>query len=226
MARFGSHAYRIVGIAADVRTSWIWQPEGPTLYVGLDRTASTELSVLVRTPTVPATTRLLQRVIAQTVPDAPEVAAESLSAIVWRSEAERAFYVATAAAFALVAVLIAGVGTYTAVRRRVALRTKEFAIRMSLGAEPRRLQGDVVWNALKPVTVGIAAGLLGAWWSASVAMSLQESVIVNVIMRTVTNVAPTTIAVAVGVLLLSAIACWLPARHAAAVDPAVLMKGN
>ena len=67
---------------------------------------------------------------------------------------------ASAAGFALVAVLIAGIGIYTAVRRRVALRTKEFAIRMSLGAEPARLQGNVVRNALKPVTVGIAAGLL------------------------------------------------------------------
>jgi ABC-type lipoprotein release transport system permease subunit len=57
-------------------------------------------------------------------------------------------------------------------------------------------------------------------------MSLQESLIVNVIMRTVTNVAPATIAVAVGTLLLAAIACWLPARRAASVDPAVLMKGN
>ena len=227
MARFGSRAYRIVGIAADVNTTWIWQPEGPTLYVGLDRTGTTELSVLVRTPNVPATTRLLQRVIPQTVPDAPEVAAESLAAIVWRSEAERAFYVASAAAFALVAVLIAGVGTYTAVRRRVALRTKEFAIRMSLGAQPGRLQADVVWNALTPVTVGIAAGVLSAWWLARLAISLQhESLILNVIMRTVTNVAPTTMAVAVGALLLSAIACWLPARHAASVDPAVLMKGN
>jgi putative ABC transport system permease protein len=225
-ARFGTHAYRIVGIAADVNTTWIWQPEGPTLYVGLDRTATTELSVLVRTPDVPSTTRLLQSVIAQRVPDAPEVAAEGLAAIVWRSEAERAFYVASAAAFSLVAVLIAGLGTYTAVRRRVALRTKEFAIRLSLGAAPGRLQADVLRNALTPVTIGIAAGLLSAWWLARLAMSLQhESVIINVIMRTVTNVGPTTIAVAVGALLLSALACWLPARHAASVDPAVLMKG-
>ena len=184
------------------------------------------MSVLVRTHDVPATTQLLQRVIVQTVPDAPEVAAESLAAIIWRSEAQRAFYVATAAGFALVAVLIAGIGTYTAVRRRVALRTKEFAIRMSLGADPGRLQGDVVRHALKPVMVGIGAGVLSTWWLARWAMSLQESLIVNVIMRTVTNVAPATIAVAVGTLLLAAVACWLPARHAASVDPAVLMKGH
>src|SRR5690606_19879620 len=41
--RFGSHAYRIVGIAADVSTTWIWQHEGPTLYVGLDRAGTREL---------------------------------------------------------------------------------------------------------------------------------------------------------------------------------------
>jgi hypothetical protein len=225
MARFGSHAYRIVGIAADVSTTWIWQPARPTLYVDLDRTGTTALSVLVRTHNVAATTRLLQRAIAQTVPDAPEVAAEGLAAIVWRSEAERGFYVASAATFALVAVVIAGVGTYTAVRRRVALRTKEFAIRMSLGLAPKKLQVDVLWNALTPVTVGIAAGLLSALGLARLAESLQQvSVIINVIMRTAPNVAPTAMAVAVGALLLSAIACWLPARHAASVDPAVLMK--
>ena len=227
MARFGSHAYRIVGIAADVSTTWIWQPEGPTLYVDLDRTGTTALSVLVRTHNVAATTRLLQRAIAQTVPDAPEVAAEGLAAIVWRSEAERRFYLVSAATFALAAVVIAGVGTYTAVQRMVALRTKEFAIRMSLGAAPNRLQADVLWNALTPVTVGIAAGLLSALWLARLAWSLQHvSLIINVVMRTAPNVAPTAIAVAVGALLLSAIACWLPARHAASVDPAVLMKGD
>lgn len=226
VARFGSQAYRIVGIAADVRTTWIWQREGPTLYVSLGRLGTSELSVLVRTHNVPATTQLLQRVIAQTVPDAPEVAAESLAAIVWRSEAQRAFYVASAAGFALVAVLIAGIGTYTAIRRSVALRTKELAIRMSLGAEPGKLQREVVRNALRPVMVGIAAGLLSAWWLGRWAMSLQESLIVNVIMRTVTNVAPTTIVVALGTLVLAVIACWLPARHAASVDPALLMKGN
>lgn len=225
-ARFGSQAYRIVGIAADVRTTWIWQREGPTLYVGLERAESSDLSVLVRTHNVPATKQLLQRVIAQTVPDSPEVAAESLADIVWRSEAQRAFYVASAGGFALVAVLIAGIGTYTSVRRRVALRTKEFAIRMSLGAEPGRLQREVVRNALRPVMVGIAAGLLSAWWLGRWAMSLQESLIVNVIMRTVANVALTTIVVALGTLLLAVIACWLPARHAASVDPAMLMKGN
>lgn len=227
MARFGSRSYRIVGIAADVSTTWIWQRQGPTLYVGLDRTGTSELSVLVRAHNVAATTRLLQRVIAQTVPDAPEVAAESLSAIVWRSEAERAFYVASAVTFALVAVVIAGVGTYTAVRRMVALRTREFAIRMSLGAAPARLQADVLWTALTPVAVGIAAGLLSAAWLTRVAWSLQQgSVIINVIMRTAPNVALTALAVAVGAWLLSAIACWFPARHAASVDPAVLMKGN
>jgi putative ABC transport system permease protein len=225
--RFGVHAYRIVGIAEDVSTTWIWQPEGPTLYVGLDRTGTDTLSVLVRTHNVAATTRVLPRVIAQTAPDAPEVAAESLAAIVWRSEAERRFYVATVAAFALIAVVIAAVGTYTAVRRRVALRTRELAIRMSLGAAPNRLQVDVLRKALAPVTIGIAAGLLGAWWFAGLAQSLRHaSVIVSVIIRTAPNLAATALAVAVGALLLSAIACWLPARHAASVDPAVLLKGN
>jgi ABC-type antimicrobial peptide transport system permease subunit len=205
----------------------MWQPAGPTLYVDLDRTGTTNLSVLVRTDNVAATTGLLQRVLTRTVPDAPEVAAEGLAAIVWRSEAERGFYVATAATFALVAVVIATVGTYTAVRRRVALRTREFAIRMSLGAAPHRLQAAVLLNALTPVAVGIGAGLLGALWLATFARSLEHvSLIINVVMRTAPNVAPTAIAVAVGALLISAIACWLPARHAASVDPAVLMKQN
>lgn len=226
-ARFGSRTYRIVGIAADVSTTWIWQPAGPTLYVGLDRTGTDQLSVLARTNDVGATTRLVQRVIAQTVPDAPEVAAEVLSAIVWRSEAERAFYLATAVTFALLAVVIAGVGTYTAVRRMVALRTKEFAIRMSLGAAPAKLHRDVLWTALMPVAMGIAAGLVSAVWLARFGGSLhQGSLIINVILRTAPNVALTALAVACGALLLSAIACWFPARHAASVDPAVLMKAD
>lgn len=227
MARFGGDAYRIVGIAADVSTTWIWTAGEPTLYVGLERTGTDDLSVLVRTQDEAATTRLLPRVIAQTVPEAPEVAAESLAAIVWRSEAEREFYVASAATFALVAVVIAGVGTYTAVRRMVALRTRESAIRMSLGAAPVKLQVEIVRRALVPVAVGVAAGLLGALWLAQIAASLRNaSVIIGVIMRTAPDVTATATAIAAGASLLSAIACWLPARHAASVDPAVLLRGH
>ena len=124
-----------------------------------------------------------------------------------------------------VRIVIAGIGTYTAVRRMVALRTKEFAIRMSLGASPARLQAGALWNALIPVGAGVAGGLLGALWLGSVARSLQStSVIIAVINRTAPAVTPTATAVAIGVLLLAAIACWLPARRIASVDPAVLMK--
>lgn len=225
LQRHGTTAFRIVGVVPDVSTTWLWQSEGPALYVNLDSRGASSLSVLVRTRSVTKTSELLQSVIARVVPDAPEVAAEGLSAIVWRSEAERRFYLVSAAAFALVAVVIAGIGTYTAVRRMVALRTKEFAIRMSLGASPARLQAGALWNALIPVGAGVAGGLLGALWLGSVARSLQStSVIIAVINRTAPAVTPTATAVAIGVLLLAAIACWLPARRIASVDPAVLMK--
>ncbi|MBP6716296.1 MAG: ABC transporter permease, partial [Acidobacteria bacterium] len=223
---YGTSAFRIVGIVPDVSTTWLWKAEGPTLYVDLDRRSTSQLSVLVRTRDVPKTTALLQSVIAHVVPDAPEVAAESLSALVWRSEAERRFYLVAAAAFALVAMMIAGVGTYTAVRRMVALRTKEFAIRMSLGAAPGRLQASALRTALMPVCAGVAGGLLAALWLGSVARSVQStSVIIAVVNRTAPAVAPTATAVVLGVLLLAALACWLPARRIASVDPAVLMKG-
>lgn len=223
--RHGTDAFRIVGVVPDASATWLWSPEGPAIYVNLDDRGTDRLSVFVRSRNVARTTELLQNVIARVAPDAPEVSAEGLSAIVWRSEAERRFYLMSAAAFALVAVVIAGVGTYTAVRRMVSLRTKEFAIRMSLGAAPGKLQATALRTALVPVCVGVAGGLLGAVWLGSVARSVQStSVIIAVVNKTAPALVPTAGLVAVGALALAAIACWLPSRRIASVDPAVLMK--
>ena len=109
----------------------------------------------------------------------------------------------------------------------VTLRTREFAIRMSLGVAPRKLQTDVLWTAFTPVAVGVGVGLLGAFWLATFAESLQDgSQIIRLILRTAPGLAPTALAVGAGALLLSGLACWLPARHAASVDPSVLLKGR
>jgi len=220
-------SYRIVGIAADVSTTWIWQPAEPTLYVGLGGTNTGSLSVLVRTYSFATTTQQLERVLAQKVPDAPEVTAEGLASIIWRSEGGRRFYLVSVGALAFVAIVIAGSGTYTAVRRMVALRTKEFAIRLSLGVAPKQLQLQVVLNAMTPVAVGILCCLMGALWLASWARSLKNvSLIIDVIFRTAPNVTMTAVGAAGAALVLAAFACWLPARQASATDPALLMKGN
>lgn len=225
LARHGTSTFRIVGVVPDASATWLWTREGPAIYVNLDHRGTDRLSVLVRSRSVAKTTELLQSVIARAVPDAPEVAAEDLSAIVWRSEAERRFYLISAAAFALVALLIAGVGTYTAVRRMVALRTKEFAIRMSLGAAPGKLQASALRAALAPVCIGVVGGLLSAVWLGSVARSVQStSVIIAVVNKTAPAMLPTVTGVAIGALVLASVACWLPARRIASVDPAVLMK--
>jgi putative ABC transport system permease protein len=116
--------------------------------------------------------------------------------------------------FALVGVTIAAVGLYGVLAYAVALRSREFGIRMALGARP----ADVLRLVLRSAGVVIAAGLaLGAGGSVIVTRVL-DALLID-IQRTdpLTYVAVTLLLAVVAVS-----ACWIPARRATRVDPVVV----
>jgi putative ABC transport system permease protein len=118
--------------------------------------------------------------------------------------------------FSLVALLLAGVGIYGVLGYSVARRTHEIGIRMALGAHPREVVQLVVKDGAKFAVIGLSIGAIGA---AAITQFVKS------LLFGVTSTDPVTF-VGVAILLMAAalLACYLPARRAARVDPIVALR--
>jgi ABC-type antimicrobial peptide transport system permease subunit len=136
--------------------------------------------------------------------------------IVSATVAPRRFQMMLTSMFAGVALLLGAVGLYGVVNYSVARRTREVGLRMALGAMRTDVMRWVFWTGMKPVAIGLLAGLGGAVAIARAARSLLFGI---------TPADPVTLGAVVLVLsLTSALACYLPARRAAATDPMIALR--
>lgn len=122
------------------------------------------------------------------------------------------------AVFAGLALVMASIGLYGVLSYAVAQRIPEIGVRLALGAEPRGVAQMVLRQgamlALTGIALGVAAGLAGG--------RLIESLLYGVSARDPLVFAGASAAV----LSVALLACWLPARRAAAVDPLVAMRAE
>jgi putative ABC transport system permease protein len=115
-----------------------------------------------------------------------------------------------------VALLLGAIGLYGVMSYVVTLRMREIGIRMALGARPAEIRRMVSRQGLGVAMIGIAAGLGGA-------MALTR--FLATVLFEVSNRDPAVVALAAAfVLVVVAAASWLPARRAAAVDPALALR--
>jgi putative ABC transport system permease protein len=118
--------------------------------------------------------------------------------------------------FAAIALLLASVGLYAVISHSVSQRTQEIGIRTAMGATAGDILRLVFTQGMLPVGIGLTIGL-----PAALAMTpILRSQLVNV-----SPTDPITLLVASGVLVSAAtLGCWIPARRALCVDPAIALR--
>ena len=116
------------------------------------------------------------------------------------------------------ALLLGVIGIYGVISYSVSQRTREIGIRMALGAQRSALTSMFVRQGLLLAGIGAACGLIAAF----AAMRLMASLLFHVSPMD----PPTYLVVTVGVVVTACIACYLPSRRAAAVDPVDALRAE
>jgi putative ABC transport system permease protein len=209
----------VVGVASDVRHFGLERPVELGIYEPLRQLPYFRENLVIRTAGDPLD--LVRAVLAEVRavdPDAPVQNVRTMEDILFRSYWRPVVLTRLLWIFSGMALLLAALGVYGLVAFSTAQRRKEFSIRMALGAEKGMVLGQAVGTTLTPALTGMACGILVAWMGMRYAASLMYGVETLGL-----GVTAGAVATMVGVALL---ATYLPARRAAALDPAEVLKGD
>jgi putative ABC transport system permease protein len=205
----------IIGVTRDIKQFSLQSESTPTMYLPSIEVGRPTL--VVRTSGDPLALTAAVRAAVQTVDkDQPVANVASMEQILSSSVGEPRFRTLLLSVFAGLALVLAGVGIYGVMSYNVARRTHEIGIRMALGARPGDTIRLVVAQGLTLALVGTAVGLAGAFGLTRLLSSLLFGV---------SATDPLTF-VAISSLLLgvAAVACYIPARRAARVDPMIALR--
>jgi len=213
----------IAGIAHDVKQQGLDQKTGTELYFLESQSPATihyaplELHVVLRSPRDPMELAGPARAeIRRLDPTLPVAHVLPMEQVIHQSMARSRFVTLLVMLFALVALALAAVGTYGVLAYSVEQRTREFGVRMALGAEVGGILAMVLRQGLGLAASGLVLGV-------GLAVVLRR--VLASLLFGVSPTDPTTLAGVAAVLtLVAAAACYLPARRAAAVAPAVALR--
>jgi predicted permease len=212
--------FSVIGVVGDVRSFGLVAKSPYEFYQTIEQQPVDAMTVVLRTegddPGV--TIKSARQIVTSMDPMLAITTVQTMEQVVSASVGQPRLMSALTALFAALAGLLAMVGIYGVTSYNVRRQRREFGIRIALGAEPRAVQRVVVGRGLIVASVGIGLGVLG-----SLLLTRTLQAMLN-------DVQPTDLSVfvanAVVVLLVSLLACYLPARNAGRVDPMVVLRDN
>lgn len=213
----GSYWFTIVGVVEDARRSGLAAPVRPAVFMPIGQRPGSRTDLLVRTEREPLSLAAPVREAVHAIdPNIPLSNVRTLEHAFADQLAQRRYVTSLLAVFALSALTLAAIGIFGLMAYLVGRRTREFGIRMALGAAESKLLTDVLRQGMLHAGVGL---ILGVFASGGLTRLLRSQ------LYGLEPTDPTTITMA-SIMLLSvaAAACVIPARRAAAVDATVALR--
>lgn len=210
--------FTIVGVVSDARNQDIREPPSPQVFLPNTLRASATPLLLVRTSGDPARLAgLLRREIKALDPQVALAEPSALDAVLARRfYARPRFSLLVLGIFACTGVLLVALGVYGVLSYTVSQQTREIAIRMALGGDRRHVARLVV---------GVGGRLIAAGTVIGAVASLLSNRLLTTQLWNTSPYDPVTFAAGLSVILLvGAIACWVPARRAVRIEPMVALR--
>jgi putative ABC transport system permease protein len=206
--------FTVVGVVGDVRDSQLDSEPKPEVYGASLQlgTESLRATVVLRTSSEPSLlVALVRKEISALDSKQPMANVQTMEEVLARSAAPQRFNMTLIGLLACIALVLATAGIYGVMAYSVAQRTREIGLRMALGAQSGNVLSLVIGQGMRWVLLGVLIGVLGALALTRVPAGLLYGV---------DPTDPLTFGcVPVLLLLVALLACWLPARRAAQVDP-------
>jgi len=208
----------IVGVIPDIFTGDTGNPRDAGILLPFSQSHSAFMSIAVRAPNAMALTPQIRASVAALNADIPIYFVYSMDEAIGRGVWHVRIFGGLFLVFGVVALFLAGIGLYAVMAFSVSRRAREVGIRIALGARTSHVLRLVFRQGITQLAIGLTLGLgLAAGVSQLVAGALFE----------VQPRDPVTFAAVVGVLTLAGLlACYIPARRAARVDPLSAMRAE
>jgi predicted permease len=209
----------IVGVVGDMHQSGPEVPALPELYLPITQDTFADLYLAVRTDGDPlALAATLRELVHSIDPQVSIIEMTTMEQILSEHVASRRLLMILLAGFAGIALMLALIGIYGVMGNAVSQRTNEIGVRMALGAQRREIMQMILGEGARLSLAGLALG---------VAIALAATRLLKSALFGVTPTDATTYAAVVLLMLaVGLVACYLPARRAARVDPLTAIRAE
>jgi len=203
---------QVVGVVNNVKTYPDTVTEDPAVYESLWQRPASSFAVMLRTTSDPnGLISGMRNAVAQVDPDLPLARLMSMTAIIDRQTKPDDFFTRALSGFAFLALMLAAIGIYGLIAYSVGQRTHEIGIRMALGARSQDVLRMVIREGMKMAAIGGAIGF---------ALSLPlPKVFESIFFDLHVNETRLYFFVPLVILMVAAVATYIPARWAARLDP-------
>jgi putative ABC transport system permease protein len=210
--------YTVVGVVADMRRQGLEREPVPQMFESLAQNPPRSVDLFIRTSTddPAALAGPLRAAVRRVEKYAPIYGVAPLEQQLGSYLTQRRFQTSLLTGFSVVAMLMAAIGIYGLIQYSIATRTREIGVRMAIGAQTGDIFRMIIGEGLTLTLIGLALGLVGAWWLGRAGSSLLFGV---------TATDPLTFMTVSLVLTAVALAaCYVPARHAMKLEPIVALR--
>jgi len=211
--------FEIVGVVGHVKSYGVDQPSRVELYVPYSQSPSGGMTLLVKSALLPgAVVSAIRQELLQIDPNQPIANVVPMQQLVVETTAQQRLSAIVVSVFAGAALLLVAVGLYGVVSYSVTQRTREFGVRIALGASPTDVLALVIRQGAQMAAAGVVAGLAAAF-----VLTRHMSAL----LFGISALDPLTFSVVT--LLLCAVAMvasYVPARHATHMDPAMTLRSE